>query len=130
MTSPPKSNTGATITALKAVRANVIEARGEAGWKIKLRRTVMGAVFVALGGYLSWQGVVLLLADKDVGKWLIVGGVCVVLIGAHIWSGELVNGALKVIPALLADAIRGIVGAFKGSPPPAGPPSPPTPGEP
>lgn len=105
MTAPlePTSRTGATLTALKAS----IPAEK---WPAKLKRTGIGAVFIATG--------CLLTAKADAPWWVAAIGVG---LGTHTWAGEVVNKTLKSLPKLIASAIADILGAIlkakQGTPP-------------
>ena len=77
-----------------------------------LVRTLVGTIFVLLGIGLVVLQVKLLYNDKDLARlslWLLGGGTFLVVLGATIWSSQLVITPLKVITGILCgilDAIR------------------------
>lgn len=111
------------MATIQQLKVKVVENASPATWRAKVRKTLTGAVVAALGGFLVWRGVDLLLADKGVGQWFALGGAGLLLVGAHIWSGELVTASIKSIGAVVASVLGAILGAFRGSkgePPEAG----------
>lgn len=109
-----------TVSMLKAkIVENAVTAPvGHETWQAKVRKTLTGAIVAALGGFLLYRGVTLLAADKSVGQWLALGGAALVLVGAHIWSGELVNAAITSVAATIGKAIKLVLGGLKKDEPP------------
>jgi len=76
-------------------------------------RTLVGTLFVLLGVLFILLQVKLLYNSKDVAKlslWLLGGGTFLVVLGATVWSSQLVITPLKVVLSLLGtvfDMIRG-----------------------
>ena len=109
---------------VQMLKQKVVENASHDTWQAKVRKTLTGATIAALGGFLVWRGIDLLMADKSVGQWLALGGAGLLLVGAHIWSGELVSASITSIGKVVAGVIAGIVGAFKpkvGADEPPGP---------
>jgi len=75
-------------------------------------RTLVGAIFVLIGVGLMGLQVKLLYDSKDLAKlslWLLGGGMFSIVLGASVWSTQLVITPLKIITDVLGtilDSIR------------------------
>lgn len=98
----PNSRTGATITALRAIPPEK--------FAVKAKRTIIGVGFAGLGGWLIRIG-----ATRDeVSLWLVGGGAGLILLGATVWSGELVLLPVKLLGAVLIDLWQKAKGTTPG----------------
>lgn len=89
-------------------RTQNIKRQAPEKFRQKARNTVLGVVLVAFGALLVVGGFWLAssaIANGDgFDKWMLApvgGGILVVVIGATVWSGELVTAALKDISEIL-----------------------------
>lgn len=76
-----------------------------------LVRTLVGTIFVILGVGLIALQVKLLYSDKDLARlslWLLGGGTFLVVLGATIWSSQLVITPLRVITGILGGVLDSI----------------------
>lgn len=76
-----------------------------------LVRTLVGTIFVLLGIGLVVIQVKLIYDSKDIAKlslWLLGGGTFLVVLGATIWSSQLVITPLRVITGVLGGVLDSI----------------------
>lgn len=84
----------------------------------KAVRTFFGLLFVGLGVAMVWLALSELHhSHTTVDRWLLGGGVGAMVLGATIWSSELVLAPLKLLLAFAGD----VLAMVRGSKPPATP---------
>jgi len=104
---PIIENTAARLSTLEHLQAVPKEKLSK-----MIVRTLIGTIFVLLGVGLIALQVKLIYESKDLAKlslWLLGGGTFLVVLGATIWSSQLVITPLKVITGILGgilDTVR------------------------
>lgn len=70
----------------------------------KILKTVIGALFAALGFYLIYTEA----KHPPVSVTVLLIGIGLVMVGATVWAGEIVTAPLRIVLALVRDAFAAV----------------------
>jgi drug/metabolite transporter (DMT)-like permease len=89
-----------------------MEAVPKQKWTSMVGRTLLGALFAGLGVYLVVAETMRANKGGDLTQWVIYAGIGLVLLGATVWSSQVVKQALVA----LVSPIKALKAAWKGQP--------------